>query len=240
MGGVRLRERRHLRARASSGNGDINTICGRRRRAPDRPHARRPPVRVHRIQGRLRQRRRRLQAARADDDGLRGLRRGPVVRRRARSVSATLDYSTNRNIALGAATRTGVRRRPAATTTSRACSAATGSSTGTGTTARSPSSRGRRSSCASSAKTAATAPRSRTTSRRTTRSWSSLGWQVAGNLERLPSVRARHVGVQLRRRHAIGDGQVEHARGNVHRARIHAGRQLVAVRRGRQPGTSAA
>ena len=34
--------------------------------------------------------------------------------------------------------------------------------------------------------------------------WSSLGWQVAGNVERLPAVRARDLGIQLRRRHAPG------------------------------------
>ncbi len=47
--------------------------------------------------------------------------------------------------------------------------------------------------------------------------WSSLGWQVAGNVQRLPAVRARHLGVQLRHRHATGVRQVEHARGNLRR-----------------------
>ena len=52
----------------------------------------------------------------------------------------------------------------------------------------------------------------------------------------LPALRARHVGVQLRRRYAPDHGQVQHARGHVHRAGIHAGRQLVADRRRRQQG----
>ena len=92
VGRVRLRERRHLRRepvrqrRSQHGR-------GRRRHARDRQHARRHPVRVHRVQGQLRQRRRRLQAARADDDGVRRLRRGPVVRGRdARPRIARLQH----------------------------------------------------------------------------------------------------------------------------------------------------
>ena len=55
---------------------------GGRRHAGDRQDPRRPAVRLLRVQGRLRQRQRRLQAARADAHGLRRLRPGTVVRRR--------------------------------------------------------------------------------------------------------------------------------------------------------------
>ena len=141
VGGVRLRERRHLRARASSGNGDINT--SRSAATCASPTACSPACssRTREYKGDF--------GNGGGDFKLRepmmtaygGYGEGPWY------VGATLglgslDYSTNRTIALGADDAHRSPATPTATTTSRACSAATGSSTGTGTTGRSPSSRG--------------------------------------------------------------------------------------------------
>ena len=206
----------------------------RRRRAAHRQDPGRRAVRLLRVQGRLRQRQRRLQAARTDAHVLRRLRRGTVVRRRhaRRRLARLLARRATSGWAPPRATRAAT---PTATTTSRACWAGTGSATRTGTTARSRKLTWekvvvRQFSENGNDSTALTFGQQKVDT-----FLSSLGWQVTGNLSGFrPFARATW------EYNFDGDTRQVSAKSNSLNGTyvvpgLRAGRQLVAVRSRRQP-----